>query len=142
MLGEGFRVISPSRFGYFGSTHQPTATPADQADTYAILLDHLGIDRAADLLNAGRSPGSAAVGFQGAGRSLHKRRCHSGLSWLENGCAVLPAPDREWLHRGLSQPKVGLPSRCLLPAPRERRPHAGDDRRRPAQGLPHRRRAG
>jgi hypothetical protein len=78
MLGEGFRVISPSRFGYFGSTHQPTATPADQADTYAILLDHLGIDRAADLLNAGRSPGSAAVGFQGAGRSLHKRRCHSG----------------------------------------------------------------
>ena len=27
--------------------------------------------------------------------------------------------------------KVGLPSRLLLPALRERRPHAGDDRRRP-----------
>ena len=61
-------------------------------------------------LDAGRSPGAAAVGFQGAGRSLHKRRCHSGLSWLKNGCAVLPAPDREWLHRGLQTPKVGLPS--------------------------------
>ena len=32
ILGEGFRVISPSRFGYFGSTLQPTAAPADQAD--------------------------------------------------------------------------------------------------------------
>jgi hypothetical protein len=32
MLGEEFRVISPARFGYFGSTLQPTATPADQAD--------------------------------------------------------------------------------------------------------------
>jgi transposase len=36
------------------------------------------------------------------------------LSWLENGCAVLPAPDREWLNRGLPWPKVGLPSRLLL----------------------------
>jgi hypothetical protein len=42
--------------------------------------------------------------------------------WLENGCAVLPAPDREWLHRGVPWPKVGLPSRLLLSAPRERRP--------------------
>jgi pimeloyl-ACP methyl ester carboxylesterase len=47
MLGEGFRVIAPSRFGYFGSTLPPQATPADQADAYALLLDHLGIDRAA-----------------------------------------------------------------------------------------------
>ena len=34
------------------------------------------------------------------------------MSWLENGCAVLPAPDREWLHRGLRTPEVGLPSWC------------------------------
>jgi pimeloyl-ACP methyl ester carboxylesterase len=58
MLGEGFRVISPSRFGYFGSTLQPTATPADQADAYALLLDHLGIDRAAII---GYSAASASV---------------------------------------------------------------------------------
>jgi transposase len=38
-----------------------------------------------------------------------------GLGWLKNGCAVLPAPDREWLHRGLPLPKVGLPSPVLLP---------------------------
>jgi pimeloyl-ACP methyl ester carboxylesterase len=44
--GPGFRVIGPSRFGYFGSTLPKGATPADQADAYARLLDHVGIDRA------------------------------------------------------------------------------------------------
>jgi pimeloyl-ACP methyl ester carboxylesterase len=44
--GAGFRVIGPSRFGYFGSTLPEGATPADQADAYALLLDHLGVDRA------------------------------------------------------------------------------------------------
>ncbi|HET7516156.1 MAG TPA: alpha/beta fold hydrolase, partial [Actinomycetes bacterium] len=58
MLGEGYRVISPSRFGYFGSTLPPKATPADQADAYALLLDHLGIERAAVF---GVSAGSASV---------------------------------------------------------------------------------
>jgi pimeloyl-ACP methyl ester carboxylesterase len=58
MLGESFRVISPSRFGYFGSTLQPAATPAGQADAYALLLDHLGIDRAAIIAH---SAGSASV---------------------------------------------------------------------------------
>ena len=43
--GPGFRVIGPSRFGYFGSTLPKDATPADQADAYALLLDHLGVDR-------------------------------------------------------------------------------------------------
>ena len=36
------------------------------------------------------------------------------MSWLKNGCAVLPAPDWEWLNRGLSLLKVGLPSLVLL----------------------------
>jgi pimeloyl-ACP methyl ester carboxylesterase len=58
VLGEGFRVISPARFGCFGSTLRPTSTPADQADAYTLLLDDLGIDRAAIL---GYSAGSASV---------------------------------------------------------------------------------
>jgi pimeloyl-ACP methyl ester carboxylesterase len=44
--GPGFRAIGPSRFGYFGSTLPAGATPADQADAYALLLDHVGVDRA------------------------------------------------------------------------------------------------
>ena len=46
LTGPGFRVIGPSRFGYFGSTLPSGATPAGQADGYALLLDHLGVDRA------------------------------------------------------------------------------------------------
>jgi pimeloyl-ACP methyl ester carboxylesterase len=58
MLGAGYRVITPARFGYFGSTLPPNATPADQADAYALLLDHLGVGRAAVI---GYSAGSASV---------------------------------------------------------------------------------
>jgi pimeloyl-ACP methyl ester carboxylesterase len=58
LLGEGYRVIAPARFGSFGSTLPPNATPADQADAYALLLDHRGIDRAAVI---GYSAGSASV---------------------------------------------------------------------------------
>jgi pimeloyl-ACP methyl ester carboxylesterase len=58
ILGEGYRVIAPARFGYFGSTLPENATPADQADAYALLLDHLGIGRAVVI---GYSAGSASV---------------------------------------------------------------------------------
>jgi 2-hydroxy-6-oxonona-2,4-dienedioate hydrolase len=37
--GPGSRVIGPSRFGYLGSTFPKDATPADQADAYALLLE-------------------------------------------------------------------------------------------------------
>jgi pimeloyl-ACP methyl ester carboxylesterase len=46
LTGEDFRTIAPSRFGYLGSTLPAGASPEDQADTYAELLDHLEIDRA------------------------------------------------------------------------------------------------
>jgi pimeloyl-ACP methyl ester carboxylesterase len=46
-VGEDFRVIAPSRFGYLGSSLPEQATPADQADAFATLLDALGIDRVA-----------------------------------------------------------------------------------------------
>jgi pimeloyl-ACP methyl ester carboxylesterase len=39
------RFIAPSRFGYLGSSMPPDATPADQADALAALLDALDIDR-------------------------------------------------------------------------------------------------
>src|SRR5215211_7439513 len=63
-----------------------------------------------------------------------------GLGWLKNGCAVLPAPDREWLNRGLPSPKSACPPDLPVRL-RGRCPHAGDHRGRPPQGLPHRRRA-
>ena len=40
------RVIAPSRFGYLGSSLPAGATPADQADAFAALLDGLGVSSA------------------------------------------------------------------------------------------------
>jgi 2-hydroxy-6-oxonona-2,4-dienedioate hydrolase len=47
VIGDGFRWIAPSRFGYLRSTMPADATFETQADAYARLLDHLGIRRAA-----------------------------------------------------------------------------------------------
>jgi pimeloyl-ACP methyl ester carboxylesterase len=58
MPGPGFWVIGPSRFGYFGSSLPDGATPAGQADAYALLLDHLGISHAVVL---GFSAGSSSA---------------------------------------------------------------------------------
>jgi pimeloyl-ACP methyl ester carboxylesterase len=44
-LMPGRRVIAPSRFGYLGSALPPAATPADQADAFVSLLDHLRVER-------------------------------------------------------------------------------------------------
>jgi len=43
LLFPGRRIIAPSRFGYLGSSLPPTATPAEQADAFAALLDALEI---------------------------------------------------------------------------------------------------
>jgi 2-hydroxy-6-oxonona-2,4-dienedioate hydrolase len=47
LLGDGFRWIAPSRFGYLGSSLPDGATWDDQAAAYVRLLDHLGIERVA-----------------------------------------------------------------------------------------------
>ncbi len=47
VLGEGFRWIAPSRFGYLRSELPPGASFDAQAHAYAELLDALGIDRVA-----------------------------------------------------------------------------------------------
>jgi pimeloyl-ACP methyl ester carboxylesterase len=43
--GHDYRAIGPSRCGYLGSAMPDNATSADQADSYAALLDHLDLDR-------------------------------------------------------------------------------------------------
>ena len=52
------RLIAPSRFGYLGSSMPPNATPADQADAFAALLDALGI---AQIDVVGLSAGATSV---------------------------------------------------------------------------------
>ena len=45
LAGHGYQLIAPSRFGYLRSTVPDNLTTAMQADAYAQLLDHLGIDK-------------------------------------------------------------------------------------------------
>lgn len=47
LLGEGFQVITPSRFGYLRTPLPEHATVASQADAYACLLDALGVRQVA-----------------------------------------------------------------------------------------------
>ena len=47
VVGRGYSVIAPSRFGYLRSALPDDPTTAMQADAYVQLLDHLGIDKVA-----------------------------------------------------------------------------------------------
>lgn len=47
LVSRGLRVIAPSRFGYLRSDFPADHSLAAQADAFAALLDHLGIDRIA-----------------------------------------------------------------------------------------------
>jgi pimeloyl-ACP methyl ester carboxylesterase len=59
--GDDALAIAPSRFGYFGSTLPDGANPSLQADVYAVLLDHLGVERAVVIgFSAG---GTSAIEF-------------------------------------------------------------------------------
>jgi pimeloyl-ACP methyl ester carboxylesterase len=46
LVGEGFRVIAPSRFGYLGTAMPPDTSSASQADAHAALLNELKVDKA------------------------------------------------------------------------------------------------
>src|SRR4029453_18978623 len=114
-IGEGFRVIAPSRFGYLGSSLPQGALPADQADAYTVLLDRLGIERAAII---GYSAGGPSV-IQFALRHLDRT---SGLilfaSALPGKAGRPPKPVAQLLYTDLMfwTLKAYLPTlflRCL-----------------------------
>lgn len=56
-IGNGYKVIAPSRFGYLGTPLPANATPVSQADAYVCLLDALGVEKV------------TAVGFSAGGTS-------------------------------------------------------------------------
>lgn len=85
LLDKGYRIISPSRFGYLRSAFPPEPSSANQADAFADLLDHLGIDTIA--ISGGSAGALSALEFA----IRHPDRC----------AAVLPivpatyAPDKD-----------------------------------------------
>jgi len=45
VIGDGYRVIAPSRFGYLGTPIPADVSPASQADAHAALLATLGVEK-------------------------------------------------------------------------------------------------
>ncbi len=60
-LGDGFKLISVSRFGYLNSPIPPGASIKSQGAAYAALLDHLTIDSV--VVVGGSAGGSSAMQF-------------------------------------------------------------------------------
>ena len=87
VLGDAFRSIRPSRFGYLRSTFREGATWDDQADAYAYLLDYLGVDRVAVVAMSHGGP--SALLFA----ALHPERV-SSLTLVSCGVATLSNPDQ------------------------------------------------
>jgi len=46
LVGEGYRVIAPSRFGYLRTPIPSDSSPAAQADAHAALFEKLNVDKA------------------------------------------------------------------------------------------------
>ncbi len=87
VLGERFRWIAPSRFGYLRSSLPSGATFDDQAQAYAHLLDRLGIDRVAVVALSHGGPSALLFAV------LHPERVAS-LTLLSCGVASSSDPDQ------------------------------------------------
>jgi pimeloyl-ACP methyl ester carboxylesterase len=70
-LLPGRRVIAPSRFGYLGSGLPDGATPADQADAFATLLDQLAIARADVIAFSAGATSALQLALRHPGRVQH-----------------------------------------------------------------------
>lgn len=68
-IARGFRVVAPSRFGYLKSTLPLDASPAAQADAYALLLDALNIHRVVVLGVSAGGPSAMQFALRYPGRT-------------------------------------------------------------------------
>ena len=90
-VGEGFRSITPSRFGYLNTPLPDDASPAIQDDAYVCLLDALGIERAAILGTSAGSTSALQFALQ------HPDRCSALVLFTANlpgevEAGLLPEP--------------------------------------------------
>lgn len=68
VLGQGFRAIAVSRFGYLRTPMPADASPAAQADAHACLLDALALDRVAVFGASAGAPSALELAIRHPGR--------------------------------------------------------------------------
>jgi pimeloyl-ACP methyl ester carboxylesterase len=69
-IGDGYRFVASSRFGYLGSSLPSGALPADQADAYGVLLDALAIERSAIFGYSGGGPSAIQFALRHPDRTM------------------------------------------------------------------------
>ena len=84
----GFRVLAPSRPGYLRTPLSVGATPFDQADAFAVLIDHLDIESVAIVGHSGGGPSALAFAYRYPERT--------------SALVVLYAVSRPWPPGGVS----------------------------------------
>lgn len=67
-LGDGYRVIAPSRFGYHGTPLALDASPASQADAFVCLLDALEIEKSVIVANSAGGTSALQMALHHPGR--------------------------------------------------------------------------
>lgn len=93
VLGEGWRWIAPSRFGYLGSALPPAGAGfAEQAQAYVHLLDHLGLQRVAVVALSHGGPSALLLA------ALHPERV-SSLTLLSAGVVAVASADQQQSDR-------------------------------------------
>lgn len=106
-----FRWIAPSRFGYLRSTFRDGATFDDQADAYAALLDHLGIEKVAVLAFSHGGPSAllfalrhpdrvSSVALISAGVASHDTSDQAQAN--QKGNALTTIYKYDWLYWGIT----------------------------------------
>jgi len=88
LLGAGFRIIAPSRFGYLRTPYPGDPSAAAQADAYACLLDSLGVARV--VVIAFSAGGPSALQF--ALRHPARTEALILVSAISDGSLVDPRP--------------------------------------------------
>jgi pimeloyl-ACP methyl ester carboxylesterase len=68
LLGPGFDIVAPSRFGYLGMAVPDGHSPALQADVHAALLDALGIGEAVVIGVSAGAPSAIELALRHPGR--------------------------------------------------------------------------
>jgi 2-hydroxy-6-oxonona-2,4-dienedioate hydrolase len=86
-LGAGFRVVAPSRFGYFRTPLPADASPEAQADAHACLLDALKLHQAVVIGGSMGAPSALQLCLR------HPRRCSALV--LLFPIAYVPHPANE-----------------------------------------------
>jgi pimeloyl-ACP methyl ester carboxylesterase len=108
LLADGFQLIVPQRPGYYGTSLGDRVTTADCAEMFAIVLDHLKIDRVAAIGTSGGGPPVLAFAIRYPERTAAMvLQCAQTHRWDDARWA--PAAHR-WLYQCFRRRM----SRCLF----------------------------